>query len=54
MDPVSRKRVFELFKEIKKNLEFSMVFTTHQINEVEKFCDKISIMKDGRIRIIGD
>jgi len=32
----------------------TIVFTTHQIDEAEKLCDRVAIMKEGKIVKIGD
>lgn len=48
MDIVIKNIFFDKLCELKKNKKM-IVFTTQQLNEVEKICDRILILKDGQI-----
>ena len=49
LDPIVRRDMqFELLK-IQKNVQKTIVFITHDINEAFKLGDRVAIMKDGRV-----
>ena len=52
LDPVN----VELFKEVIKNLlknKKTIIFSSHQMNNVEEFCDYVILMKKGEIKLQG-
>ena len=48
LDTIARKEVWNYLLELKTN-GLTIFLTSHYIDEVEKLCDKIAIMKDGKI-----
>jgi ABC-2 type transport system ATP-binding protein len=52
IDPQSRNHIFEL---IERELlgRVTLVYTTHQLGEVERLCDRIVVMDDGRAIAAG-
>lgn len=45
-DPVNRRLLMDIVEEHRKN-GAAVVFVTHQMEEVEKLCDRIILLKDG-------
>ena len=53
LDPVNAKLLESVVKaQIKQNK--IVIFSSHQMNYIEEFCDDILIMKDGEIMIAGN
>lgn len=48
LDPLMQKTFFELMKEENKN-GATILFSSHILSEVQKICDRVSIIKEGRI-----
>jgi ABC-type glutathione transport system ATPase component len=42
-------QVLNLFRELHENLGLGMLFISHNLNIVSYLCDRIAVMKDGRI-----
>lgn len=51
LDPVSRRKVWELIQKLKKDRV--VILTTHSMEEADILSDKIAIIAAGRIRCIG-
>ena len=49
LDNSTRFAILELLIELKKNLNFSMIFISHNLSVVKSTCDKIIVLKNGRI-----
>jgi ABC-2 type transport system ATP-binding protein len=51
-DPVNRRLMMEIIEE--RRLEgATIILVTHQMEEVERLCDRIVLLKDGRRRLYG-
>jgi ABC-2 type transport system ATP-binding protein len=48
VDPQNRNHIFELIERL-NNEGMTMIYTTHYMEEAERFCDKIAIIDVGRI-----
>ncbi len=48
LDPLIQKRLFELLEEAKKN-GTTVFLSSHNLVEIEKFCDRVAVIKDGKI-----
>lgn len=48
LDPLMQNRFFELLREENKK-GVTIFFSSHILNEVQKMCDRVAIIKDGRI-----
>lgn len=46
LDPLIQKKLFKLLKEENRN-GMTIFFSSHNLVEVQKFCDKVAIIKDG-------
>ena len=47
LDPVAREKIWQLSRELKENA--TVVMTTHYMDEAESLCDKLIIMRNGKI-----
>jgi len=52
LDTIARKEVWSYLLELKEN-GLTIFLTSHYMDEVEKLCDKITILKDGKIVFYG-
>ena len=48
VDPQSRNRIFEIIERLKSE-GLTIIYTTHYMEEVERLCDRIAIIDEGRI-----
>lgn len=53
LDPDGRLAVAEIIQDIRKD-GATVFFSSHLINDAEKFCDRVVMMKDGRTEFEGD
>lgn len=54
LDPNMTKSVLGLLREINRRLGITIVVVTHQMEVVREVCDRIAIIKDGRIAEMGN
>lgn len=53
VDPVARRRIWQLLKALRTQTNASIIISSHAMEECEAICDRISIMSRGRLRCIG-
>ncbi len=53
LDPVATFKLKEIMKEMCKN-GCSIFFSTHVLEVAEKLCDRVAIIKDGKLVVTGD
>jgi len=51
-DPVNRRLLMDIIEEHQK-AGATIIFVTHQMEEVEQLCDRIILLKDGKARAYG-
>ncbi len=51
-DPVNRRLLMEIIEEHQQK-GATVIFVTHQMEEVERLCDRILLLKDGKARLYG-
>lgn len=51
-DPVNRRLLMDIIEEHQK-AGATVIFVTHQMDEVERLCDRIVLLKDGVVRAYG-
>lgn len=51
-DPVNRRLLMSIIEEHQKK-GATVVMVTHQMEEVERLCDRIVLLKDGKVRAYG-
>jgi ABC-2 type transport system ATP-binding protein len=52
LDPQARHEIHQLVQELRRE-QRTILLTTHYIEEAEKLCDRVAIIDDGRIVIMG-
>jgi ABC-2 type transport system ATP-binding protein len=52
LDPVGRKMVGDLLLDLKQRGK-TVFFSSHILNDVERFCDRAAIVVEGRLRQLG-
>ncbi len=53
LDPVSSRKFRSLLKDIMDREEKTVIFTSHNMFEVEELCERIAILNRGRITSVG-
>ncbi len=53
LDPLTRCEIQEEFKELQGNLKKTILFVTHDLQEALYLGDRIGLMQDGRLTVIG-
>ena len=53
LDPLARRRLWELVQKIHSQGK-TIILTTHYMEEAESLCDRIAIMDQGKILMIGE
>jgi ABC-2 type transport system ATP-binding protein len=53
LDPLIQQKLFETLTKL-KNEGSTIFFSSHNLSEVEEFCDKVAIIKEGKIIDIKD
>ena len=51
LDPVGRKEILDILANVKK--ETTVLFSTHILSDVERICDNIAFLHDGKIALHG-
>ncbi len=54
LDVTIQAQIMELLQRLRQEMRLSYLFISHDINVVYQMCDRIMIMKDGRIIEIGE
>jgi ABC-type dipeptide/oligopeptide/nickel transport system ATPase component len=49
LDVTLQKQILDMLITLKTNLDMSMILISHDINLIKKYCDKIIVMKEGKI-----
>ena len=49
LDVTVQRRIIELLRRMKEEKNFSYLFICHNLALVQEFCDRVLVMKDGRI-----
>jgi ABC-type multidrug transport system ATPase subunit len=53
LDPVGRDSVWQRVHELRRNLDMTVLVTTHYMEEADEHCDRVAIMHAGRIEAVG-
>ncbi|OUM61981.1 hypothetical protein PIROE2DRAFT_20875 [Piromyces sp. E2] len=53
MDPSTRRYVWNIIKETKRDNNTAIIMTTHSMEEAEFLCDRLGILINGRLKCIG-
>ena len=49
LDPSAREAVWERVLDLRSTFQRTMVVTSHDMDEVDEFCDRIAVVDRGRI-----
>lgn len=53
LDPTTTESILDLLKEINESLGITIVLITHEMEVVQKICDRIAVMEDGKVVELG-
>ena len=53
LDPLNRRKVWDLLKKINKDKEVSILLTSHSMEEIEYLADRILILHEGEKIFLG-
>jgi len=53
LDPASKMHVWESIKQLKQKFGTTILITTHDMGEADELCDRIAIMSDGKLAVLG-
>jgi ABC-2 type transport system ATP-binding protein len=53
LDPVGRDSVWERVHELRRDLDMTVLVTTHYMEEADEHCDRVAIMHKGRVETVG-
>ena len=54
LDVLVQKKIMELLTDIRRSMNMGMIFISHDLALLGSFCDRILIMKDGKVVEEGD
>ena len=52
LDPIGRKEILDILLKVKERT--TVIFSTHILSDVERICDEIAILREGKIALSGD
>ncbi len=53
LDPSAREAVWERVLDLRDRFQRTMVVTSHHMDEIDQFCDRIALIDHGRIAAVG-
>ena len=53
LDPKTTSEILELLKDLRKNLDLTIVINTHQMEVIKECCDKVAVIDGGVITELG-
>jgi ABC-2 type transport system ATP-binding protein len=53
LDPVGRDSVWERVHELRRDLDMTVLVTTHYMEEADEHCDRVAMMHRGRVEAVG-
>lgn len=53
LDPPSRNQVIKMIKLLIKQSQVTFVYTSHNLEEITKLCDRVLVLRRGKISYIG-
>lgn len=53
LDPGARETVWNHVLDLKSSFHTTMIVTTHRLDEIDQYCDRIALIDHGRIAAVG-
>jgi ABC-2 type transport system ATP-binding protein len=53
LDPVARHMVWDRLLDLRRDHGLTVLITTHDMEEAEALCDKLAILHEGRVSVVG-
>ena len=53
LDPSAREAVWKHLLELRDSFRTTMIITSHHMEEIDEFCDRIALIDRGRIAMVG-
>ncbi len=53
LDPLARDSVWERVAELRKQTGMTVLLTTHYMEEADALCDRVALMHQGKVRVLG-
>ena len=53
LDPGARETVWEHVLDLRDRFHRTMIVTSHHMDEIDEFCDRIALIDHGRIAVVG-
>ncbi|XP_070391501.1 phospholipid-transporting ATPase ABCA3-like isoform X2 [Dermacentor albipictus] len=53
VDPQARRRIWNILAAVKRNLDLSILLTSHCMRECETLCSRVAILRQGRFACLG-
>ncbi len=54
LDPQTRNSILELLRQINEKLGVTIIIITHEMGIVEAMCNRVAVLKNGKLEEIGD
>lgn len=54
LDPETTDSILELLLSINKQMQLTIVLITHEMHVIQKVCNRVAVMEDGKIVEVGD
>lgn len=52
LDPLGRKEILDILQTVKEHT--TIIFSTHILSDVERICDRIAVLNDGKVAMQGE
>jgi ABC-2 type transport system ATP-binding protein len=53
LDPIARASVWDLIAQLRAESAMTVLLTTHYMDEAEELCERVALMRRGRLRAVG-
>lgn len=54
LDPKTTNTILDLLRDINEKENITIIFVTHEMDVIERICDKVAVIEDGEVKAIGD
>ncbi len=53
LDPTTRSSILDLLSDLNRNFDITIVIITHEMSVAKELCDRVAVLKDGEISVVG-